>query len=117
MGLTMSSDSANAGWICVKNESKDTVVIQEVPDAPNAKRGKMMRLLPGEVHREFRPGDGSVKFEVFDPKCLTKPLLAERIFWGIKDTLFQLQLEARTGLWSLIKAVPKMMEPVLPAKR
>jgi len=85
-------------------------MIQEVPDSPLGKRGKIIRLQPGEVHREFRSGTGGVKFEVLDPKTAGKALCVERIMWDVKDTLYNLQLEAKTQIWSLVKPVAKAME-------
>ncbi len=45
------ANPASAGWICFKNDTKTAVLIQEVPDHPLVKRGKLVRLLPGVLPR------------------------------------------------------------------
>ena len=118
--VVFGASSARAGWIVVKNDTNSPVVLQEVSDAPNGKRGKIIRLLPGEVHREYRAGSGDVKLEVLDPKMAGKTLCAERIMWGVKDALYNLQLEAKTQLWSLVKPIAKVVDmgpPASTAKR
>ncbi len=86
-GVAFSPLTASAGWICIKNETKLTVVIQEVPDRPVLKRGKRVKLLPGEVYREYQPTDGERKVQVFDARDPAKPLCTTKIDWSAKGDM------------------------------
>jgi hypothetical protein len=59
--------AARAGWITVKNDSKTTIVVQEVMTV-NGKpvRGKPIKLAAGESFREFQNTPGVKNFEIFD---------------------------------------------------
>ena len=83
-GVVFSPSSASADWICIKNETKIAVVIREVTDRPGQKRGKVIKLLPGEVYREYQSAAGERKVQVFDARDHAKPLCAEKLQWPAK---------------------------------
>jgi hypothetical protein len=59
--------SADAAWVTFKNDTQDPVVVQEITIVNGqVKRGKPMRLLPGESLREFIAGPTVKKIEIFD---------------------------------------------------
>ena len=91
VALLLSTESARAGWIVIKNETKSAVVIQEVTEKPG-KKGKQVRLLPGEVYREFHLLAGEKRFEVYDPKSPAKPLCRETLSWKAADITFRVEL-------------------------
>src|SRR5688572_7523112 len=84
LAALLAAGPADAGWLCVKNETKFTLVIQEVPGRPGQKRGKAIKLLPGEVHREYQSAAGEKKIQVFDSRRPTKPLWSGKLSWSAK---------------------------------
>lgn len=105
---------ADAGWIVIKNETKSAVVIQEVSVQPG-KRGKQVRLLPGEVYREFHLLAGEKKYEVYDPKAPTKALCRETLSWKTTDVMFRVELVEKVV--KLSPAKPVQIASTNPMKR
>jgi hypothetical protein len=61
------ADFATASWVTIKNDTKQSIVVQEtVIINGQAKRGKPTNLLPGETLREFIPGPTVKTIDVFD---------------------------------------------------
>lgn len=114
--LLLSAESARAGWIVIKNETKSAVVIQEVADKPG-KRGKQVRLLPGEVFREFHLLAGEKKFEVYDPKSPAKPLCRETLAWKATDVTFRVELVEKVVKLSPAKPPVQLAGAEQPMKR
>jgi hypothetical protein len=77
---------ASAGWITIKNDTDKVVVIQEVR-VMNGKtvKGKVYRLTPGEVLKEFQTGPGE-KTVLVSEKDGT-PVKA-KLTWGKDDAAF-----------------------------
>jgi hypothetical protein len=85
--------TASAGWVCIKNELKVAVVLQEVPDRPRLRRGKVVKLLPGEVYREYHPAAGERRVQVFDTRDPDKPLCSAKLTWPAKgDVTYKLEV-------------------------
>ncbi len=63
-----------AGWLTVKNDTKQTIVVESVTDGMVVKRTKSVRLLPGETYREYRLVPGERKVQLFDGSQAGKPL-------------------------------------------
>jgi hypothetical protein len=62
-----SADTAAASWVTIKNDTGNTIIVQNVVVVGGqVKRGKPTTLLPGESLREFVPGPVSKQVEVFD---------------------------------------------------
>lgn len=92
-GVGFVGSTTPAGWICIKNESKVALVVQEVPARPALKRGKTVKLLPGEVYREHHSSAGERKVQVFDARDHTKPLSSAKLTWPAKgDVTYKLEV-------------------------
>ena len=72
-----SSRSAEAGWMTLKNDSNRVLVVQETVVAKDGtlKRGKPIRLLPGETLREFQAGPTVKRVEIYDLQVPAKAAL------------------------------------------
>ncbi len=98
---------AQAAWLTVKNDTKQTVVLESVADGVLVKRTKSVRLLPGETYREFRLVPGERKVQLFDGsqpgKPLGQPLGQGTLTWKLTDQ--SLHIESKTAdaktEWSL----------------
>jgi hypothetical protein len=67
---------ANAAWITVQNDTKRVIVVQSaIVVNGQVKRGKPVRLLPGEVLKEFHMPP-AMALEVYDPQNPNKAMLA-----------------------------------------
>ena len=90
---------AQAGWLTVKNDTAQTVVLESVCDGVLVKRTKSVKLLPGETYREFRLVPGERKVQLFDGSQPGKPLgppLAEgTLTWKLTDQ--SLHIETKTA--------------------
>lgn len=92
-GVGIVVSTASAGWVCIKNESKIALVVQEVPTRPTLKRGKTIKLLPGEVYREHHSTAGERKVQVYDARDHTKPLSSTKLIWPAKgDVTYKLEV-------------------------
>ncbi len=61
-----SAPTADAGWVTIQNDTGRVVVVQTTVSANNQpRRGRPVRLLPGEQFREFHAAT-SVQVEVFE---------------------------------------------------
>ena len=68
--------AAQADWVTIKNDTKRTIVAQSaITVNGQVKRGKPVRLLPGEVLREFYTPP-AVGIEVYDAQRPNKPILS-----------------------------------------
>jgi hypothetical protein len=69
------SGSAEAGWVTIKNHTDRVIVVQELVVTNGVvKRGKPIRLLPGETVKEYQTKPGAKKVEVFDAHSPARPL-------------------------------------------
>jgi hypothetical protein len=84
-GIVLPLPAASAGWVCLKNESKVVLVVREVVDRPSLRRGKVVKLLPGEVYREHQTAAGERRVQVFDARNLTRPLCSAKLTWTARD--------------------------------
>jgi hypothetical protein len=67
---------ANAAWITVQNDTKGVIVVQSaIVVNGQVKRGKPVRLLPGESLKEFHKPP-AVAVEVYDPRMPNKALVS-----------------------------------------
>jgi hypothetical protein len=89
------ADSAFAGWMGFRNDTKETIVIQETIVINNApKTGRPQRLFAGEAVRDTQAIGGQRKFSIYDPKKPAQPiytgnfpcpLLNENILYSFKS--------------------------------
>lgn len=77
LAVAGSARAADGNWITFKNTTHQVVVVQETVVCNGVtKRGKPLRLFPGETLREFQATPAVRKFEVFDGRNPGKPLFA-----------------------------------------
>jgi len=94
-GLFLTPDVL-AGWVTIKNETKQAIVVVEVAGTANRPiQGKPVKIQPGETHREFHPGAGQKTFAIYDAAKLDAPLAQQAIFWRNEDTAFGIRLEGK----------------------
>ena len=98
VGVGLSS-TASAGWVTLRNDSRQGLVIQEVVRAADGsvKRGRPTRLLPGETLREFRAGPMTKWVEVFDMQARGKPLFSGRLSWKEDSQAFSITANGKTA--------------------
>src|SRR5947208_3166690 len=103
LGLSLSSASAQAGWLTVKNELKTAVLIADVPAHPLVKRGKPVRLLPGEVYREYHAEAGEKQIQILDAKSPTLVLCEAKVKWPTEDVAVRVRtVDTATKLESIV---------------
>ena len=74
-----SARAADAGWVTIKNDTKGVIVVQTaVTVNGQAKRGKPVRLLPGETSREFVQPQ-ALTVEVYDAQNPNKPIATSNL--------------------------------------
>src|ERR1041385_8581452 len=67
--------AANAAWLTIQNDTRRVIVVQSaITMNGQVKRGKPIRLLPGEVMREFHQPP-AIALEVYDPQNPNKAIL------------------------------------------
>lgn len=76
LAMLMSASAADAAWIAVQNDTKRVIVVQSaIVVNGQVKRGRPVRLLPGEVFKEFHQPP-AVALEVYDPQVPNKAVLS-----------------------------------------
>jgi hypothetical protein len=87
----LGNSTADAGWLTVKNDTKQTLVIQELGGTPQRPaRGRCIRLAPGESYREFVALPGEKVILVFDSTNLERPLGQDKLAWKNDDLTYKL---------------------------
>ena len=124
--VLLSAAAAPAGWLCVKNDTTRVLLIQDQPAGP-LKRGKVVRLLPGESYREFQFRPGSKTVDVFDAAQPATAVTQAKLKWLAADVTFKLTVTAdpatKADVWAAADATPapaavaKADPPKPPAKR
>jgi hypothetical protein len=73
--LLLGTEIALAGWVTIKNQTGQTLIIQETfVLAGQTRRGKPIQLVAGETVREFLPVPTVKNVEIYDPKNPNRPL-------------------------------------------
>lgn len=95
--LATTAGPALAGWVTVKNETKQILVIQEVGGPLNRPiRGKCIKLQPGETYREFQLLAGSKNIAIYDSVTPTTPLIQDKLTWAKDDASFAVKVDGKT---------------------
>ncbi len=95
--LIGAGESARAGWITVKNDTKQVIVIQEVGGPLNRPiRGKCIKLQPGETYREFQLLAGSKSIALYDSEAPTIPLSQDKLMWAKDDATFAIKPDGKS---------------------
>jgi hypothetical protein len=93
----LGAEAAKAGWITVKNDTKQVIVIQEVGGPLNRPiRGKCIKLQPGETYREFQLLAGSKNVVIYDSEVPNVPLIQDKLTWVKDDAKFEIQPDGAT---------------------
>ena len=103
----------------LKNDTNKVLVIQEVAVAPNGvvKRGRPIRLLPGETLREFQAMPGEKRVEVLDMMAPAKPLFSGKIAWKADTPSFSITADAKaTNVVPVAMKGPAATLPLAPRK-
>jgi hypothetical protein len=107
--LALAPAAAEAGWLSVRNDTRGTLVVQEIVVVNNqARRGPQRQLFAGEIAVESVTGAGVKRFIVFDPKQPNVILLNEDVKYTGADQVFSIQVDppAMAGLPPQYKLVP-----------
>ncbi len=93
----LGAEVATAGWITVKNDTKQVIVIKEVGGPLNRPiRGKCIKLQPGETYREFQLLAGSKNVVIYDSEAPNVPLIQDKLTWVKDDAKFEIQPDGAT---------------------
>lgn len=88
VAMLLSAAAAEAAWIVVQNDTKQVIVVQSaIVVNGQVKRGRPVRLLPGEVLKEFHQPPGVV-LEVYDPQVPNKAVLSAPLAIRNENQLF-----------------------------
>jgi hypothetical protein len=89
------ADTANAGWMSFRNDTKDTIVIQEtVVISGQPRPGRPQRLFTGEAVRDTQFVGPQRRISIFDSKNTNQPIYTgtfpcptanENILYSIKS--------------------------------
>lgn len=78
--LLLFAEIAVAGWVTIKNQTGQTLIIQETfVVAGQSRRGKPIQLVAGETVREFLPLPTIKNVEIYDPKNPNRPLWSGKL--------------------------------------
>lgn len=102
IGVLWVASAAQAGWFTLRNDTHETIVVQEtITVNGQVKRGKPTSLLPGEKLREFLPGPTVKNIEVFPPDKPNQPT-----WTGSLDCKDERQTFSITGCSGHVKVEP-----------
>ncbi len=95
--LALSAAPALAGWVTVKNETKQVIVIQEVGGPLNRPiRGKCVKLQPGETYREFQLLAGSKNIAIHESDEPGASSVQDKMTWSKEDASFAVKAEGKS---------------------
>lgn len=97
MAGLLSASSCFAGWVSTQNDTKLTLVVQEICPGPLPKRGKLARLLPGEHAREYMATPCEKRIQIWDPRQPTILLFDGKLACPPGDVLFKILSDPKTG--------------------
>jgi hypothetical protein len=87
--LLLGIEVAWAGWVTIKNQTGQTLIIQETfVVAGQARRGKPIQLVAGETVREFLPLPTVKNVEIYDPKNPNRPLWSGKLSCKNEDQTY-----------------------------
>jgi hypothetical protein len=97
LAVAGSAGAADGGWITFKNNTQQVVVVQETVVCNGVtKRGKPIRMLPGETLREFQATPAVRKYEVFDGRNPGKPLFSGNLKCLGAEQTFSIASDGKT---------------------
>jgi len=91
------ANPVRAGWIAVKNDTKQVIVIQEVGGPLNRPiRGKCIKLQPGETYREFQLLAGCKNIVIYDSDAPNAPPIQDQLNWVKDDASYAIKPDGKT---------------------
>ena len=83
------------GW-SVKNDTQQTILVEEKVEGLFGRRsGRVIRMLPGEVHKEYKSRAGCKPVEVYNAAVsVTKPVALGTITWQAADETWVVSITA-----------------------
>jgi hypothetical protein len=98
LALLGSARAADAAWITIKNDTNRVMVVQSaVGPKGQARRGRPVRLLPGESCREFSTPQ-AIMLEVYDAQTPNKPILTSRLAVKKEEQTFSIRATSPAGI-------------------
>jgi hypothetical protein len=90
---------AHAGWLTITNDTTQAVVVQEsYTVGKQVRRGKPIKLMPGETLREFQTCAGTKQYHILDTALLfPKTLGTAEVTCTGDDQQFGLKLDKGTA--------------------
>jgi hypothetical protein len=84
----------DAGWVTIRNETDQPVVVQESCVVNNqVRRGKPVRLMPGEVLREYQSCPGTRAVQFLESGGANKKLFEGELKWDKDDNSFEFRCD------------------------
>ena len=107
--------AVDAAWVTIQNDTNRVIVVQTaVTVNGQLRRGKPMRLLPGEVLRELY-GPPAISVEVYDAQNPNKPILSTPL--AIKNENQGFSLSTTPQGLVLGPVEPPVKKPETPPKK
>jgi hypothetical protein len=79
----------SAGWVTIKNETGQPVIVQETTVVNNKlKRGKPVKLMPGDEYREYQSAPGSKTIHILETGGPKRTLCRSELTWQAGDESF-----------------------------
>jgi hypothetical protein len=95
------ASSVFAGWMGFRNDTKDTIVIQETVNIGGQPRlGRPQRLFAGEAVRDMAPVGGQRRINVFDPANPNQPIYSSNFPCpgANENILYSIKRDAKGGI-------------------
>lgn len=92
-----SASAGDGGWVTFKNTTSQVIILQEtVVSNGVTKRGRPIRLLPGETLRQFQATPAMRKFEVFDGRNTDRCLFCGNLNCHATSPSFSITSDGKT---------------------
>lgn len=118
LGLTVAvvatAAPLSAGWMGFRNDTPNTLVIQEaIPDGRAPRFGRLQKLFSSETVRDTPPTGGQRQFQIFDATKPDKPLYTGNFPCPAKNesVLYVIKSDGKGGLTIEALKVPAKADP------
>jgi hypothetical protein len=92
--ITGASAAPAGGWVAIINDTPNAVVVQSSCTLNNqVRKGKPIKLMPGETLREYQSCGGTKTYVVSEPGLLGKQLLKTDVLHSGDDEKFALKAD------------------------
>jgi hypothetical protein len=101
----------SAGWVTIKNETTQPVMVQETTVVNNqVRRGKPIKLMPGDEFREYQSAAGSKIVQVLEWGGAKRTLCRGELTWQTGDESFAVR---KSGAAVKVVVTPAVTDPSL----